>query len=358
MKVYAVKSGSFANQKRLTSLSLIMFLILSIVSCTLISSDEDEANGDENALQLTEIALGVEQTMIARGETQTVLTATAGSQSTSPEAPFLPTPDMAATQAALQPTPSGLEATPSTEPLTDDIEEKLKSANILLYEDIVNNPNANRYIKGTLDMMGLTYTDVGSAKGRLKDALIIGTPNGEPWDIIIVGAESREGIQGEFFEYINDSIQRGSSVILEAFHLDEIFRGKASIILNRCGVSVENYAGKSRSTTDIMLYPVNDLSHPILNIPNNDISLTEGFTFFWAYSDLGSTMDLTGEGDGQLLLARSPNDTTRNGVLAVCSDGKLILQTFSSHSFKEGTMAKLWQNYIYYALQARLSGST
>lgn len=338
---------------------LFVFLLLALVGCTLLSSDENEENGSVDSLQLTEVALGVEQTLIARQETSVAQTFEADQDipKTGDVTPQ-PTPDMAVTESVMQSTPSDPQASPTTQALPADFENHMKSASILLYEDIVNNPEVYRYIRQTLERMGLPYTDVGSAKGRFKDALLTGTPSGNPWDLIIVAAEARTGIQGEFFEYINNSLDQGSSVVLEAYHLDEISSGKASLILNRCGVSVKNYAGNNRSPSDIMLYPVNDPGHPILNHPNSGISLTEGLTFFWDYNDLGSTMDITGEGDGLFLLARSPSDTNRNGVLAICADEKLILQTFSSHSFDEEIMGKLWQNYIYHALKVRLLGST
>jgi hypothetical protein len=326
-----------------------------LASCTLLSSDEGDENGNGDDLQLTEIALGVEQTLIARQETAAAQTAEAAQ--VVPEVETQPTPDMAATEAALQPTPEAPQVSPTIDAYPEDFREQMKSASILLYEDIINNPEVYRYVKRTLDQMELPYTDVGSAKGHFKDALVNGNASGQPWDLILAAAESRTGIQGEFFEYMNNALDQGSSLVLEAYHLDEIYLGKAALILNRCGVSVKNYAGKNRSPADIMLHPVNDPGHAILNDPNS-VSLTDGLTFFWDYSDLGSTMDLTGEGDGLILLARSPSDSTQNGALAVCDDGRLILQTFSSHSFDETTMGKLWQNYIYHALKVRLLGSS
>jgi hypothetical protein len=338
--------------------ALILLLTITLVGCTLLSSSEDEEVSDDE-LKETEIAISVQQTMVARQETDVVETDAAGQ--VVPEAevqPTLPpTPDMAATQAAMQPTPIAPQATSTQPGPSADFEAQMKSAKILLYEDIINNPEVYRYVKRTLDKMELPYTDVGSAKGRFKDALLMGTQGGQPWDLIIVAAESREGIQGEFFEYFNDSLDKGSSMIIEAYHLDEIYNGKASLILNRCGINVRNYAGKNRLPSDIMIFPVNDPGHPILNQPNSGISFTEGLTFFWDYKDLGSLMDIKNPGDTLFLLARTPQDTTQNAVLAVCDNNKLILQTFSSHSFVEEIMQRLWENYIYFALKVRLQGS-
>ncbi len=337
---------------------LLTVLLMVTLSCNFLAS-EDEGSSD---LQQTEIALGVEQTMVARQEANATLTAQApqlggeaGGGEAAPTIETQPTdlppegaPEATAAQAPTEPPPP---TTPA-----EDFNNMMKSASILLYEDIINDLEVQRYIKDTLDGMGLNYNDVGSAKGRFKDALLSGAPGGQPWDLIIVGAESRGGIQGEFFEYINNSLDRGSSVILEVWHLDQIFLGKAQLFLQKCGADIKNYSGNYRDPGDHSIFPINGADHPILKEPHTGISFTQGFTYFWPASDLGDLMYLNGSGDGQLLMGREPNNPNSAGVLAVCDGGKLVLQTFSSHSFVEDIMRRQWENYIHYALRIRLLG--
>jgi hypothetical protein len=125
---------------------------------------------------------------------------------------------------------------------TIDMGTKLASANILLFEDMVNDPIVMRYYRDTLERMGLNYTDVGSAKGKLKAELYSGAPDGKPWDLIILASEYKGSISGEFFNYVNDALDKGSSVILETWYLDKVHTGTARTILVRCGVEYETSA--------------------------------------------------------------------------------------------------------------------
>jgi len=335
-------------------LILIILLGISFTSCNLFANgDEDE----EDSTQKTLIALGIEQTLTAESKDFSTKTAEAGggidAGAGGAGGAVLTTPDTAATQAALQPTPLTGETpiSPAAQPPAD-FDAKMKSASILLYEDIVNYPNLPRVVKFTLDHMGLPYDDVGSAKGNFRNKILGGTPSGQPWDLIIVAAEARGGIQGEFFEHLNNALGKGSSIIFEVWHLDQIYIGKASIFLDLCGLSVKNYAGKNRSPNDLRIFPIDGVNHPILNQPNSNISF-DNPTPVWAYGDLGDLLSLTGSGSGQLLMGLKPSDSSQNGVLAVCENGKVIMQTFNSHNYPERTMSLQWENYIYNALLSR-----
>ncbi len=109
--------------------------------------------------------------------------------------------------------------------------------------------------------------------------------------------------------------------------------------------------------TDVVLYPYSAASSsPIMNDPNRGLSFTKSL-YTWLFSgDLGSLMALTGKGDAAFLLGRSPKNEVKDGALATCMGGQLILQTFSSHSFSYNTLYPLWENYITNALRWRFSG--
>ena len=93
-----------------------------------------------------------------------------------------------------------------------------------------------------------------------------------------------------------------------------------------------------------------------MNDPNSGLKFTRARDK-WLYTmDLGSLMALTGGGDAIFLLGQDAQSDFKDGALAVCMQGRLTLQTFSSHSFEWDTMYPLWENYITNALQVRFSG--
>ncbi len=372
MKKQNLTGSSLLCSNVLIFLSLAALLALSLTGCNLLSQNSE-------SLQKTETALSKQQTRLAQSIEENLQATIDAQQATIdaasiPQIPPTATPDLAATQVAQAvqetmaaqqsggnqpllptegpaPTQPGAPPTPSSGGETD-FNTRMKSASILLFEDIVHEPAFTRYVKKTLDMMGLNYKDDGSAVGWLKSDLLGGAPNGQPWDLVILAVESRTTVQGEFFEYLGDVLNQGTAVILEAWHLDAISRGAVSPILARCGVQVYPYFPKTGQLTDIIVWPLT--IHPILSEPNSGMRYTKVLTTWMPSGDLGSLMALTGSGDAQFLLGVKAEDKNRDGTLAVCLGGQLILQTFSSHSFNQDTMMLLWQNYIVNALKYRL----
>jgi len=236
----------------------------------------------------------------------------------------------------------------------------MKSSNILLYEDMVENRNARRYIRDTLDIMELPYTDLGSAEGWLKTNMIGGVPGGGEWDLIIIASEAKTGISGEFFQLINEALDKEISIILEIGYLDQIANGIANEVLERCGVAFQSDWRKIHPSRMVM-FPLGT-THPILNEPNNGLSFTKVTEYWWDPSgekvyDIGDRMQLTFAGDAILLLGTSAIDKNKNGTLTNCINNRLTLQTFSSHQIAYNTMQLLWENYIYNALKVRILGS-
>lgn len=243
---------------------------------------------------------------------------------------------------------------PPPPPSNEDFNAWKSSASVLVYEDMVADPSEALYVKDTLKNMGIRKSVWdGNAMGRFKSDML-GGANGQPWDLIIIAAEDRDDVSGEFFEYLNDALNQGSAVIVESFYLDAVSEGKVSPILAKCGVEVYPYVPKSGTTNDVVMYPLpGGASHPVMTNPNSGMSFTRARDkWLWTF-DLGSKMALTGQGDAQLLIGTSPNEEGMDGTLAVCMGGQLTLQTFSSHSFPYQIMYPLWENTITNALQYR-----
>jgi hypothetical protein len=357
-------SSSINLRSYLVTVSQGMILLLLLAGCDLVSSTPDPATEQTQtaiSLQQTEVAEKMGQLSIEdRQATQDALSALGGQDSgnesgdeidtadTSPSE----TPEAATEPAAQAPTPTDtLEPTQSI-----DFESWMQSANILLFEDMVNHLlDTNRYVQGALDEMGLSYKDDGSAKGWLKTDLVGGAPDGEPWDLVIIAAESKTGVQGEFFEYVLDALDRGSSVIMEVWYLDQTYNGSAGALLDRCGIEFENNWRKVPPLAMVM-FPV-DSSHPILFEPNN-LSFTDVYSYWWdpdgeIVYDIGDQVKLAPGSDARILVATNANYKDSHGTLTVCVDGRLILQTFSSHQLTYNASSLIWQNYIYNALKVR-----
>ena len=56
-------------------------------------------------------------------------------------------------------------------------------------------------------------------------------------------------------------------------------------------------------------------------------------------------------GDAVLLAGLSSRPSPGEGVLATCMQGRVIIQTFSDHDYRQEEIIPLWQNYIHYTLK-------
>ncbi len=331
---------------------LLLLLLLSSAGCGLLQSGN-------NSLQSTAIALGIQQTSIA-------LTQTALAQPTAvPPTPLPPTqPPLPPTQPPAQPTlpvvapapvqPQSATAQPTLPPPppAQDLDAFMRTANILLFEDF-NDQRYRRYVKSTLDDMGLTnVTDTHTALGELKNQFLFNAPpNG--WDLVIIAAEHKTRVSGEFYTYATDALKQGSSVILETWYLDKVSRGVIEPLLRECGVRVQRDWGKVGYRNQIM-WPLAP-GHPVMTEPNNLVSgIFTAVTDYWNFNvDIGDLMERTGEGDAILLTGIKSSDPDHYGTLTVCLQDRFILQTFSTHQLSWEAMRLAWTNYVYNALKAR-----
>jgi len=241
--------------------------------------------------------------------------------------------------------------TPTQSGVNDvDFDTWMRSASILLYEDMAGDFSVYRFIKPALDGMSLQYVNVKDALGHYKTQLLSGGPGGQGWDLIISGKELRTSVQGEFYVYLNDALNLGSSVIIEEWDMDSIASGKISTILGRCGVKF--HADWIDEPLDKqLLFPING-THPVHHFPNEGISLTNP-SGYWMWTDLGDLMKLRPGSDAQLLWGARSNVTDSYATAVSCLDGRLIIQTYSSHSYGQDRIVLMWQNYIYNTLKAR-----
>jgi len=325
------------------------------------------------AIQQTLVAIEASQNQAATAQAANGTLAVQPPQATIPaQPPAIPTVsnDQMATQVAISvqqtlqappptqpgiPTTQGVAPTPFTQ--AGDLETQMKSAKILLYEDMIDSPDTIRFVKKTLDSMGLPYTDVGSARGWLKTQLISGGPDGKGWDLIIIASEDHAGISGEFFDYVNTALDQGTSVILEVYYLEDTASGSAGPLLSRCGVEFEK-DWYIKGASGLVMYPL-DFTHPIMQEPNKGLSFSDVMAYWnkYTFNDVGDLIKKSFNKDAQLIIGTIATDKNTHGTLAVCENGRLILQTFCSHNLTYDAMGPLWENYIYNALKAHFSGT-
>jgi len=336
----------------LTALIILCTILLS--ACNLPSSSDNSLDSTQAALNVqttiqaqqldlnnqataiagdaTRIAQNVQATIVAQQATQI---AQQGMEEEQPS----PIPPTATTQpTALPPT-----EIPPTEVLptpTPDYDEMMKSAKILLFEDMAGVYEV-RYIKNALDSMGLSYVDVGDASGNFKSQLLSGTD----WDLIIAASESRTKIRGEFFVYLNDELNKGTAVIIEHWDLDEIAYGKINSIMTKCGIKFQRDWWNPDSPSLWYLVP----EHPLFHEPNEGMSLSR-YVQYWV-GDAGDLIEILPGGKATMLVGNIATEKQRYGTVAICLDGQLILQTHSSHDYRQDDVERLWQNYIYNSLK-------
>jgi hypothetical protein len=293
------------------------------------------------AAHATRVAFDVQATVVAQQAAQ--LTALSEQQdapvaeATQPPPPTdLPTPTPLPTDT---PQPAATEPPPSPTP---DFEAWMDSSKILLFEDVAGVPMP-RYIAEALDAQGLTYVDVKDGIGDFKAQLLSGTD----WDLIISGVEARSGVRGEFFDYLNDELDRGSSVILEIWDLDELASGKISPLLTRCGIKFQVDWWMPRSDSRSIWWLVPD--HPIFHEPNDGISLAH-YNIQWQ-DDAGDFLKKLPGSDATMLAGTLAWEKETHATLATCIDGRFLIQTHSTHDYHREEMVRLWQNYIYFTLK-------
>ena len=259
-------------------------------------------------------------------------------------------PDSEATQAGAESQSTDL---PPQATATLDAEGRIKSANILVYENTIGQEIAlTSIIQNALDEMGMKYTQTGSDSGIFMDHL----KSDSIYDLIIVGAEAKnKPITGVFWDEIFTRMTRdNAAMIAEIWNLDTEANGPISKILEGCGIRYQKD------------YPVGgsiywwDETHPIFNEPNVVPPLLH-YGPYWK-KQAGDRIRLADGGDATLLAGLAVASSNDEAVLATCYGGRVIIQTFSDHDYGQdnqdiGILVPLWENYIHYTLKNKFAAA-
>jgi hypothetical protein len=190
---------------------------------------------------------------------------------------------------------------------------------------------------------------VGDAMGDLLTNLNSSTQ----WDLIIVAAESRSAISGEYFDVLIDQIDRGSAMILEIWYIDDIAQGRIQPVMQRCGISFQRdwWRDNKADLNDYLVYLL-EPDDPMFSQPNAMSMLIPSGSFLWV-GDIGDLLEINAGSDAVLLGGAQKKQYDSYGAIAECLDGRMVWQTFSTHDYKYQDMINMWQNYIYNTLLAR-----
>jgi len=309
-----------------------LFLFLPIALITILAcavSGTTPVPNNPSSFDPTKAALELQGTAMSLQLTQAAL----GAQ-TRPTEPPPVQPTIPPTAVPTQPLPTEVLPTP-----TEDVEALIKSAKVLVYEN-TDARNMGMWIQDALDGLGIKYTQTGSYSGHFMEYLNSGTR----YDLIIVGAEDKNVIRGEFWDVINTRLVRDqAAMIAEIWYLDSEANGPISKILSGCGIRYQ----KDYDIADSIYWWVPD--HPVFNEPNTALPLLH-YNRFWA-NQTGDQIRLGSGGEATLLAGLAAKPSNGGAVLASCYEGRVIIQTFSDHDYHEADIVPLWQNYIHYTLK-------
>jgi len=304
-----------------------LFVVLFILACGLSVAPNTSS---PSAFDPTKAALELQATSMVLQLTQAAM----NSQPLLQPTPLPPPTTTISQPPAAQPNEPAQQATP-----TQDVEARIQSANVLVYEN-TDEYGIGMWVQDALDGMGIKYTQTGSYSGHFMEYL----NSGKKYDLIIVDAEAKDRISGEFWDVINTRLTRDkAALIAEIWYLDTEASGPISKILSGCGIRYQ----KDYSLADSVYWW--DPTHPIFNEPNTVLPLLH-YDRYWE-NQTGDQIRLGGSGDAELIAGLAAKKSNQEGVLATCYDGRVIIQTFSDHDYDQADILPLWENYIHYTLK-------
>ena len=166
----------FPQLSRWGAILFSLIVVVFILACG-ITIATPEANNPP-AFDSTKMALEFQATAMSLQLTQAALNSQPLPQPTSPPPPTA--------QPAIQPAiPQPVVSTEVQPTPTQDVEARIKSAKILVYEN-TDEYGIGMWIQDALDGLGLKYTQTGSYSGHFMEYL----NSGVKYDLIIVGAEA------------------------------------------------------------------------------------------------------------------------------------------------------------------------
>lgn len=338
----------------------ILALLLATLACSIPTVETQPPTPD-----LTSAALNAQQTELAAGKAALDARETAAAQeepSSTPPPSATPEPPTVTPEPPTEtPRPTDTSAPVLAPSATDtqqptitpvDIEAKIKGANVLVFEDMAANYNRKRLVHQAVSEMNFSggrVIEVGDALGKFKEHLL----NTSVWDLIVVAAEYRTTVQGEFWQYVKAQVDRGAALVIEVWYLNRHYTD-IQPLLSQCGLKYhKNWdRGDRYRLEDYAIYWLQP-DHPFFLPPNDPVSLANPNYLYWVpprSDDAGDLLQLDTTGDAVLLAGTHPDIKSQYGVLGVCMGGTMVVQTYSTNDYNPNETVKMWKNAMRYTL--------
>ena len=235
---------------------------------------------------------------------------------------------------------------------------KVRTSYILALEDVSGNPDLKPRLDNAFEGLGLsddyavnTYDGYGDFEWWL-------TSSGVKWDLVIVSLENRGStvLGGLVWNDIITHVENNGALIVETWYLDQISGGAMWPLIETCGIRFQKDWLRGDSY-EVYSYVVYDLEiSPVFTHPNIvDMPLVPNI--YWPGDDVGDLVKLAPNSGATLLAGLYPGDKAGFGLLTSCYEGRVLIQTFSSHDYHYGDMDRLWQNYIVNTLANRFKAN-
>ena len=325
---------------------IILTCLLVVLSCNLPAPNGQPAvkNNSEKTLAAKETALSKREKTLNAKQSLPTATDTVAPASTYTALPtYTAYPTFTIAPQSVPVTPQPTQTTP-----VQDINSIIKSANILVFEDIRGYPAllplVHQAIIG-MNFSGGKIIEVGDAVGNFMTELNSPTK----WDLIIVAAEARSGVKGEFWDLILQQAKNNVALAIEVWYIDKDYFDKLNYLMDECGITLQKNWSRP-STYQPLDYSIYWLQpqHPLFSIYKTVGPLVTP-VIYWP-GDAGDLIKLTSGSNAELLAGTQPNEKSTYGTLATCMNGRMVMQTFSTHDYQPDKTVALWQNYIYYTL--------
>jgi hypothetical protein len=350
------------NKRLLIPLFAVLFAI-SFVACDVLKNQNAAPKAAvDPSTQDTLVALSVQQTQLAApsptAEPPTNTPTTVPTETVLPTNTITPVPTetLTATPTPLPtdtPTPVPTATQTATNTPVPGIADRIKAANILVFEDLGNANLVPRISRG-IEMLNLSGGQVVNTHGNLA-SFTSNLNSPVAWDLIIIGAESRDiihlGSLGVYNQIVRH-VESGGALIVEAWNLDEDSSDLTSYIEDKCSIRVEkNWVRQEGSNyADFALYNLNQ-GVPVFDTPYK-INLPMMPTIYWN-GDIGDLISKQPGSNALFATGLTSKDPSHYGLLTSCNEGRLLLQTFATHDYRLFETTELWANYVHYVLTNR-----
>lgn len=352
------------KQQSFAIFSLFAFVLL-ISACIPLQPAAPSADTQSTlvALQNTQIALALQLTALA-GSPPTNIPKELPEESsptplvviaTEPETPTIE-PTATETETPLPtetPTPFPTQ-TPDAAELTRQFEARILAANVLVYDEPDAQGRLVPRMAKALEGMRFSGGNVVNTNNYLGnfDRLL---RNGG-WDLVILAVESRDrtdlGSLG-VLDGIMNHVNSGGALIVETWNLDEDQSALGQFMLSICNAHVEKDWHRSTGNYIDFYIPALTPNSPVFTTPNT-VTMPLQPNIFWT-GDAGDLIRIDPKGHNRILAGLLSNDPNNYGLLTSCQDGRVILQTFSTHDYSLYDTVRLWQNMMHYTLSNKFA---